>query len=186
VVAASQGAPNVGEITGDIQNQITNALDTLKQYATDILPNRADSVDATYLDGLWYDDNKPGNSSVINIMEFSFRTDEQYKVPDFMLYEDRWQQMARMGDKIPNKWTEKPVKTALGGDTYPFPGKAKLVDEDTYSTQELSIVEAAGGNLRDKNRGSGASLADAYANPQFQAAQKKKINGEYPIVGSDN
>jgi hypothetical protein len=184
-VLASQGAPFIAPCDGGCQGQVNSALDTLRQYADDILPNKADSVDETYLNGLWYDDNKPGNARVMNIMEFSFRTDEQYKVPDFMLYEDRWQQMARIGDKIPERWTEKPVQSKIIGETYPFPGKAKLTEEDVFATQDLTLVEQTSGGLRDKNRNSGSGdVADEYKAPYFNDSQKQKINGAYPIIGS--
>jgi hypothetical protein len=183
-VAASQGSPYIGPVNGNFQSQVNNALEKLRQYADEILPNRADAVDATYLDGLWYDDNKPGNARVMNIMEFSFRTDAQYKVPDFMLFEDRWQQMARLSGKIPERWTEKSVESKVAGPTYPFPGKTKLTEEPAFSTQDFSIVENAGDGLRDRRRNSGSGdLASPYSNPEFKSSEPQVINGTYPIVG---
>lgn len=186
-VVASQGAPYIGNCDDGCKGLIQNAQNQLRDYADQILPNRGDEIDNTYLEGLWYTDKQPGSARVMNIMEFSFRTDDQYKVPDFILFEDRWQQMARLGDKIPERWSEKPVKTAVGVETYPFPGKAKLVDEDVYATQDFAIVENTAGGLRDKQRGSGEdSVTEAYQSPQFNDTQKQKINGQYPIIGRGN
>lgn len=182
---ARDGAPFVAPCTGDCPGKVSEAIETMRQYADKIIPDIGDAVDETYLEGLWYDDKQPGNARVLDIMQFSFRNDDQYRVPDFMLYEDRWQQMARLSGKIPDTWTEKPVLSKVAGETYPFPGKAKLADEPTYVTQDFNIVEAAGGNLRDKKRNSGSGdLAGEYRNPQFKDSQKKTINGTYPIVGS--
>jgi hypothetical protein len=51
--------------------------------------------------------------------------------------------------------------------------------------QKLSIVEKVGGGLRDSNRGTAPSLNDAYSQPEFKSndGDRKKINGNYPIIG---
>lgn len=116
-------------------------------------------------------------------MEFSFRTDEQYKISDFLLYEDRWQQMARLYGNIPKKWTEKPVTNTKCGKTWPFPGGKWLDESDAFATQDFTIIEKSGEGLRDKDRGAPGTLNGPYQDPKFDDAKKKKINGEYPIVG---
>ena len=93
--------------------------------------------------------------------------------------------MARITGKIPDKWTEKPVKSKVAGETYPFPGKKKLTQEPAFSTQDLNIVEQAGGGLRDKRRGQDGQLNAEYDEPQYKQPQKQVINGTYPIVGAD-
>lgn len=184
---ARDGAPFVAPCTGDCPGQVADALETMRQYADQIIPDIGDAVDETYLEGLWYDDKQPGNARVMDIMEFSFRNDNQYRVPDFMLYEDRWQQLARLSGKIPDTWTEKPVKSKVAGETYPFPGRQKLIEDDAFVTQNFTIVENSGGNLRDKKRNSGSGdLAAEYATPKFDSSQKKQINGVYPIIGSSD
>ncbi len=184
-MVAQQAAPYVGNCDGDCQNKVSDALEKMRQYADQIIPDLGDAVDETYLEGLWYDNKQPGNARVMDIMEFSFRNDDQYRVPDFLLYEDRWQQMARLAGKIPETWTEKPVKSKVAGETYPFPGKIKIADESVYVTQDFNIVTTAGGNLRDANRLSGSGeLAGVYKTPQFKDSEKKTINGTYPIIGS--
>jgi hypothetical protein len=185
-VTASSGAPYIGELSGGDQASVLNALEELRQHADEIVPATADNIDKNYLTTLWYADKRPGNTQVINKMEFSFRTDDQYRVPDFLLFEDRWQQMARMTNKVPSKWTEKPVNSMVEGATYPFPGKKHLTQSDAFAVQDLTIATADGDKLRDKDRKAGDGVADAYSSPQFLATQKKKINGEYPIIGSGN
>ena len=181
---AATGDIYVGPCTGECSGQVEEAMQKIRQYVDEVLPSTGDAVDESYLEGLWYDSRQPGNARVIDIMEFSFRNDDQYKVPDFMLFEDRWQQMARLTGKVPDRWTEKPVESKVGGQTYPFPGKTKLVDEPAFSTQDFNIVETAGDGLRDKRRNSGSSnLAAAYSSPQFKNSPPQIINGAYPIVG---
>jgi hypothetical protein len=182
-MVAEQGYPFVAPCINECKSKCEEALEKCRQYAEEIIPDIGDNIDETYLEGLWYGDKQPGNNRVMDIMQFSFRTDEQYKIPDFLLYEDRWQQMARLADRIPERWTEKPVKSEVAGETYPFPGKKWLQDEDAYATQDFNLVENQGDGLLDKRRGDEGALAGEYADPSFKSAEKKKINGEYPIVG---
>jgi hypothetical protein len=182
--AADQGSPFVAPCDGECKQKCDEAIEKCRQYADEILPDLADNIDETYLEGLWYDDKQPGNGRVMDIMEFSFRNDDQYKVADFLLFEDRWQQLARLTDKIPERWTEKAVRSKVAGETFPFPGIKWLTEEEAFATQDFSIVEQAGDGLRDKSRNSGSgSLADEYAQPKFKVSQPRVINGEYPIVG---
>lgn len=182
--AYTNGTIFVGPCNEECQGKVNEAIEKVEQYVDVVLPDIADMIDSTYLEQLWYGDQKAGNTRVMDIMEFSFRTDAQYRIPDFMLFEDRWQQMARLSGKIPERWTEKGVKSKIAGETYPFPGKSWLVDQPAYATQGFGIVEQSGNNLRDKRRGSGSGdLADPYKNPKFENSEPQVINGNYPIVG---
>ena len=114
--------------------------------------------------------------------EFSFRLDEHYAVNEFLLYEDRWQQMSRLGGKEVKRWTEKPVQTKCGP-TYPFPGKKWLTEEPVYQEQDLQIAQIENDGFIDKRRGEAPNLADEYKKPEFKPpAAPKIINGNYLIV----
>jgi hypothetical protein len=168
---------------GDCQDRVQPAITELRRYIDTILPQQADTIDKSALEQLWYAKGRPGNTDTIKKMEFSFRTDKQYKVGDgFLLFEDRWQQLARLYDNIPKKWTEKPVTNTVCGKTWPFPG-GKWLDGEGYAMVDYSIVELGGDGVRDKDRGEQGSLADPYTAPKFKDIQKQKINGNYPIVG---
>ena len=158
------------------------ALDVFLKLIEETVPELGDLINNVKLETLWYADRRAGNDDTISKMQFSFRKDDDYKIPDFALYEDRWQQMARMGAQEPKKWTERPVSNAVCSATYPFPGKKWLVDEPAYSEQDLNIVENVGG-YRDKNRGEAPGLVGAYAAPEFKTPGGRKIlNGIYPII----
>lgn len=180
---AARGTMFVAPCDGECQSQVQQGIDMFKELIDTVIPKTGDTIDKQMLENLWYDENRPGNAALIDIMEFSFRTDDQYKIKDFLLYEDRWQQMARLVDNVPKKWTEKAVTNKTCGKTWPFPGGKWLDEEDAFATTEFTIVEKAGDGLRDKNRGAGGSLAGPYSDPEFKDAEKKKINGVYPIVG---
>jgi hypothetical protein len=181
--AAAQGAIFVGPCDGDCQGQVGAAIDTIRNLIDDQLPQVGATLDQTLLEMQFYGDKKPGNDRVIDIMEFSFRTDDQYAVPDFLLYEDRWQQMAEIGGQTTKKWEEKGVESKICEKTYPFPGKKWLVDEDAYVQQEFNIVEFQDGGFRDMDRGEAPGLNGGYSQPKFADNNKTIINGNYPIIG---
>lgn len=166
----------------DCSKEIREAADKIEKYIKETLPKEANKYHDEYLASLWYEDKCAGNGRTMDIMEFSWRTDEQYNIPDFALYEDRWQQLARLGDKVPAKWTEAAVKSKVAGETYPFPGKKWLTEETAYRTQDFSLIEQIDGTLRDKKRGTQGDLASAYESPTFSTASPSVINGNYPIV----
>jgi hypothetical protein len=181
--AASRGAFFVGPCDGDCQGQVGAAIETIRNLIDDQLPQVGAQLDNSLLEMQFYGDKKPGNDRVIDIMEFSFRTDEQYAVPDFLLFEDRWQQMAEIGGQTTKKWEEKGVKSKICDMTYPFPGKKWLIDEDAYAQQEFNIVEFQDGGMRDADRGEAPGLIGAYSQPKFAENSKTVINGNYPIIG---
>ena len=169
--------------TGDCENEMNKARDQLNDYVYNALPHVARDFHELYLDQLWYGDKRAGNNKVLDTAEFSFRTDKEYRVPDFELFEDRWQQYARIADKTVDTWTEKPVISA-SGPTWPFPGQSKLTTEPVFHRQDFSLAEFNGEGFRDKDRNSGSGdLADPYKTPKFEAEKPPVIlNGQYTII----
>jgi hypothetical protein len=169
-----------GSECGDDVNSIVEAV---KDMINKELPKTLQQIyDEKYVP-LLYEERKPGEKKTMRDIEFSFRRDEDYRVDEFELFEDRWQQMARLAGQEMDKWEEKPVKVASGTETWPFPGKAKLVDEQVFVTQDFTIVEASGGNFRDKDRGSGgSSLAGPYKEPKLGEPKRETIKDKYLII----
>jgi hypothetical protein len=168
-----------GKCVSDIDEAVTKIHDLINEE----MPQDMETLDDTAFDPLWYNDGRAGNKEVIRKLEFSFRKDDDYHVEGFELFEDRWQQLARLSGQDMDTWDEKPVEVDGGQLTWPFPGKAKLVDENVFVTQDFTIVEDAGGGLRDKDRGSGTGgVAGAYSSPKFGAPQRKTIVENYKII----
>ena len=180
--AAAKGAIFVAPCDGDCQSQVNQAIDEIRKLIDDELPQTGAKIDQQLLEQLWYGDKKAGSARVMDTAEFSFRTDDDYGIEEFKLYEDRWQQMARIGGAEPEKWTEKPVTSKVGEPSWPFPGKKWLSDEPAYVEQELNIAEKQDAGLRDKDRGTAPDLADDYSAPEFKLSEPKTLNGNYPIV----
>jgi hypothetical protein len=110
--------------------------------------------------------------------EFSLRRVEDYRTDDFVLFENRWQQLARLSTGIPAIWEELPVET-IGGDTYPHPGKEQLVDNDTnaWHEQDLTLYSIANGASADRE-----TLQADYEDPVFGTTSMRKLNERYPII----
>lgn len=179
---SAKGNKFVSPCDGDCSKEVNDGINKIRDLIDKELPQTGTNVQETYLGSLWYDAKQAGNDDVIKIMEFSFRTDDQYNVEDFVLYEDRWQQMARIGGSEPEKWTEKPVITKVDGPSWPFPGKKWLIEEPAYTEQNLKIAEKQGGGFRDKDRGTAPGLTGAYSQPEFESNSPKTLNGNYPII----
>lgn len=176
--------PRVLPCTGECPSELNRARSELDSYVYQTLPQIARQFHADYLDNLWYGDKRAGNDRVMDIMEFSFRKDDEYRVEGFELFEDRWQQYARLGGQDTGKWEEKPVKQSVSpGETWPFPGKAKLNDEQVFIKQDFNMQEVSGKKFRNKDRGSADGKLEAvYENPEFKDTDKTTIKEGYMIV----
>jgi hypothetical protein len=179
--AAARGAIFVGPCDGDCQSQVNEGIEKIKSLIDDELPEIGNQIDEQKLKELWYKKMRAGDNDTIPKIEFSFRKDPDYKIPDFVLYEDRWQQMARISGQIPDRWTERPVNAKTCGPTWPFPGNQWLNGAPAYVEQDFSIVQYEGGYI-DKQRGEAPGLAGEYREPKFKPNGKKVLNGLYPIT----
>lgn len=179
--AAAKGAIFVGPCDGDCQSQVNEAIDKIRQFIDDEIPSVGDQVDEGQVKTPWYEEKRAGNDRVMTIMEFSFRRDDDYKISDFMLYEDRWQQMGRLEGKIDERWEERKVIAKSCGETWPFPGKKWLISEPAFVEQDFKIVQIEGGYI-DKQRNPAPGLASEYKEPEFKSNTPKILNGNYPII----
>lgn len=154
------------------------------EHAQKKAPERAKDIYEVKLNMPWYDEKRAGNERVVEISGFSFRSDADYRIEkDFELFEDRWQQYARIGGENTGEWLEKPVKDGTGIETWPFPGK-KMFDANIFIQQDFTILENVGKGFRDKDRGSGfGSLDEAYMYPKFKSVGGgKSLKDGYKII----
>lgn len=124
-----------------------------------------------------YGDKKIGSDDVLAAAGFSFRdppdSQDQYKTSKIKFPEPRWQQFARLGLATGGEpWTENPVEYQ-GRDTYPWPGKAKLVDEPSLLRLEsLKMFDPEGG----------ADEPFPYEDPALAAWEPATLDGEYLLT----
>lgn len=168
----------------DCSNKINEIVGLISDWINKEFPEKMQEVDDKAWKPLWYNEKRPGNNTTMKEIEFSFRQDKDYRVPDFELFEDRWQQMARETAQPMERWPEKPVKVITGLATFPFPGKENFEKADGFKWQSWNIVEKSGKGLRDKRRLSGTgTLADPYKEPEFKPTKDSTLLSGYLIVG---
>lgn len=180
---AGRGAIFVAPCTGECKSKVEEGIDKISEAISETLPEAGEKIEEGYFEQTWYGEKRGGNERVMEIMGFSFRTDDDYNIPDFALYEDRWQQLARLAGEEPETWKETGVASKVCEKTYPFPGKKWLIDSPAYKTQDVKIATFENGGMIDKERGEAPNLVDEYAKPEFkEPAEPKVIDGNYPII----
>lgn len=174
--------PKVLPCTGECEEDVNNNVNQIKRRVNNDIPEELQKFHDQSLVPLWYEDKRAGNRETIIKAEFSFRRDQDYRVNDFEIFEDRWQQMARLAGQELDTWEERPVTTYAGDETWPFPGKAKLNEEEVFLTQDFTIAEFSGGGIRDKDRGSDGSLSGEYSSPKFADPERQTLVSGYKII----
>lgn len=101
-------------------------------------------------------------------VNFTFRSVPQYRTNDFVIFESRWQQLARIGGTSTNVWKEEAVD-----DTYPYPGKEKLLGE-TYRTLDPKLYNMQTGVAEDRG--------PDYEDPEFSTPEKHVLNENYTVI----
>jgi hypothetical protein len=140
-----------------------------------------------------YADKQPGNDDTIKAVHFTFRNPTQYRTLDFQLFEDRWQQLARLAGQNLPIWNELPVTGASSEDTMPYPGKAPWKDNNTYMQMDLSLYDPKTGASiprtktpaipADKPGGPAAAVTEGkYEAPQFKDPQPKPPGQGYMVI----
>ena len=152
----------------------------MRQYSNMLREHRSDANRKTkVIDKEWYYPRKPGNKDIIKKGEFGLRIDADYCVKDFLLFETNWAQHARLVTKsVPEKWTEKVVDNAVAPneETYPFPGRARLVSDKVYYQQDWNFVSVTDGIGKDR-------AGDHESNPKYATPTEKTLDGNYAIIG---
>jgi hypothetical protein len=85
-----------------------------------------------------------------------------------VLFESRWQQLARIGGVDVSVWTEEAVN-----DTYPYPGAENLLGA-TYRTLDP--------NLYDITTGVAETRGIDYEEPEFNAPVAEILNDMYTVI----
>lgn len=126
---------------------------------------------------LFYGEKQLGNDKVLKTIQFSFRTEDEYKSTDWEIFEDRWQQLARLSSQELAKWKETPVETVNGGKRYPYPGAMYFDPEKAttaYNTQTLNLFSIVSGVA--------SSRGESYEDPQLAAPRATTLNENYLVL----
>jgi hypothetical protein len=105
---------------------------------------------------------------IIHDRDFTFRSVEEYRTETFVLFESRWQQLARLSGVTMPTWAEDPVS-----ETYPYPGASKQLGE-TFRTLDLKLydVETKVANNRGPD----------YEDPSFETPEQQVLNDSYTVI----
>jgi hypothetical protein len=176
---AAVECPFVGCLQGEALETLREALAECRTLIEVTLPQSIGQLTLDrFLTPTLYAPNRPGNDDVILKAEFSLRNRDDYRSNNFLLYEDRWQQLSRIAGNSGSRWSERPV-LVQGQETYPFPGKEAFAADGNFVQQDLTIFDAKTGRSRD--RGTAPDLAGVYAEPKFGQPKKTSLN-EYRII----
>lgn len=171
---ASENSGLVGTPSDASMSQLTREIAQGGQDAKDLVTAGKANWKAVFTDG-YYARGQAGDPPTMAAVGFSFRDEAQYLTEDgWALYEDRWQQLARLGGGSPAAWTESPVK-AGSATTYPYPGKKPWVDGKSLLRQDLALVDPATGLAKDRDD-------SGYDDPAFKAADPVACDGNYAII----
>lgn len=156
----------------DIDKHTEPPLKTEPKYMTSVYTTE-------YTEGK-YKEHKIGNDQLINSLSFSFRTDEQLNLGNYLVLEDLWQQIDRESYNEANKWEEKPVQNTVGI-TYPYPGK-KNYQEPIYITQSYVIADFNSSVYTDRSvENHATSPGGPYKAEKYGNQEKVSLNS-YKVI----
>jgi hypothetical protein len=155
-------AKKTNNLVGGLQDgkALQDKLDEFKKRANATLPQIGEQELESHCDRLLH--------YSCTDAEFSFRSVKQYRTTDFVLFESRWQQLARVGGAGVNFWVEEGVR-----DTYPYPGKEKLLGT-SYRTLDPKLYDVTTGVANARGA--------AYEDPEFNTPERHVLNDMYTVI----
>lgn len=163
----------VPKLDGEGLSKAQEAIDKI-QETIDEGTEAAEQAYDLAVDQRFYQDKQVGNDGNIKKIEFSFRTTEQCKTQDLVLFESRWQQRARLAGQSPETWDEPEVKTEHGP-SRPWPGNDAWDKTPTYRTVDLVLYDVSSGKAKPRG--------GEYESPSPPTVQPKTPSSAYTIVG---
>lgn len=152
IASADTVSDKRGKELGKVPTGFAGELTTVATAAQTTAAEQRAAAGVRYgeaVSGTLYGPAMTGNDATIGSMGFSFRDPQgvsvQYKTAGFYWPESRWQQNIRLGlGTGGNGWAEKPV-SYQGVDTYPWPGRAALLDTQTLLRCTPAMYDSAKG-----------------------------------------
>ena len=126
----------------------------------------------------WYGPGAAGADATIKNAAFCWRTAKQCGTDQgFRLYEDRWQQAARLGGGAPAVWLEDSVVAPdpAADPSYPYPGKGPWVDDNGLVLQDLALFDPATGSAKDRD-------PSLYGTAKFKTPTPTPLDGHYGVI----
>jgi len=167
-----------GHITGQ-------SIDILSDYSTLYTAQSDLATRVSYLQ-TWagtacYDVRKLECDTDVKKLEFFWRTTAQQRMEDLVLFENKWQQEARVKSMPMEKWTENPLvcEDCFAGKTqhfYPPPGKQAWVDDADWYHEDQQLFDITTNLMEDWGP------VYEYPTPQYAEPTNEKFDGNFLIV----
>lgn len=164
------------EANQDVTSRLTQAARERMQSLLETMVSASiaaeDHLASTRVDG-FYDhvDNAQGD---VQAAEFSFRTPSQYRTEPYLVFEPRWQQIARQAGQSLPVWQEPEVLT-LAGPTRPYPGQEPWAAQTCFQKVDWRIYDQTTGNAKDRDD-------ESYVDAEFHAGTEGYLESEYRVV----
>ncbi len=172
-IGTTDGVNSIGKLTAQSVRQYEKFLKEVRDSLSKL--KGFYNLAQTKFQKDWYEgDDKPGSDQFVKTAVFGFRQERDYKTETMVVYEDRWQQMARLDGTQVEKWEEKSI-TAGSKKTYPFPGE-NVFEKDGWRTVDLKYRESS--DRVSKDRGENGA---AYSDAEYSAPEKKSMK-EYMVI----
>lgn len=157
------------KLTGSDLGNLVNNFTNLNNRFTNTAGICSQERDQDFLDSV---------DGILEQIEFSLRIPEQYKSQNFMLFESRWQQLARLNNETMPKWSDDVVTYNQGSwyETYAYPGKEPILG-DTFREIDLKLFDVVNGVSIDRT-------SALYENPVFEKSTASPLTGNYSIIMS--
>jgi hypothetical protein len=180
----AQTTKTVSPLQGALRDRVYDEVSDVEQTIKTRNPATAERDYTSRLATPLYGEGKRGHSTFISDAQVSLRSLADYKSATTRIYEDRWQQMARLSGQSVGTWQETAV-VWRGRETYPYPGRgADSTDDPRFWRQDLKLVDLANNGKVKKRSASGpAGLDDAYASPEYAEPTTVSLD-DYPIIDS--
>jgi len=177
---ASDNHNLVGSLIGESLESVLNYVEQVPERVENTQPEAVRTrFESTVTDRI-YVSGGVGNDDVITQAQGSLRSADDYGTQNFVMFEDRWQQLARLNKEPLLHWSERPVEVQ-NSDTYPYPGKPAFADgAELFYQQDTVMFDAEHG--RSHPHGTGDAISDLYATPRF-ATPKGVTLDEYTVIG---
>lgn len=177
---ATDNSNLVGSLIGESLESVLNYVEQVPERVENTQPEENRERFARLLTDRIYVSGGVGNDDVLTKAQAALRSADDYGTQNFVMFEDRWQQLARLNQEPLLHWREQPV-VVQNSDTYPYPGRPAFADgAELFYTQDTVMFDAERG--RSHPHGSGAAVADTFATPQFASPVGTTLDA-YTVIG---
>lgn len=179
-LAAATGHVSTG-LADSYYNVVPQVLPSIVTSVTDCETSAVSAVEAgasnygdVYTERL-YSEQGPGSAENMDAIAFTFRSEAQYGTTNYIMFESRWQQLARLGSGGGTAWVETGVSGAVV--SYPFPGLEPLTvgSSGGYRTQDLNLIDVENGVATNRS-------GDSYVDAEYATQEQVAINSGYLVI----